>query len=271
MGIVTDRLAKKIWPGKNDDQLTTYEFCLRALLALQFIVPIKRSLLPAESFPDLPEHGDCYFMPTVRTAFSSRQRINHDSLFVTYNTDIVPFHKLGQFVEYLQTRHEKSIRFKPCYSYNMVEFIWIRKCESDTVADRVATISVIFQSGSEAVSQGGVVEIKVEMEHEYKESELKLHIYGIVKTASVHVFQQTAKEIPTFSFRLAVACPLQSINPSKKQKSHFLSFQILTEDCIDLYCPECDQTANELESRALLWIQADYHGPRCFDIYMEGK
>ena len=233
-------------------------------------MPIKRSILPPEYFPELPEYGDCYFMPNVRPAFCNRPRINHDSLYITYDIAIVPFRKLGQFVEYLQTWHEETIRFKPCSSYNKVEFEWVREPESDNT-EKVATVSVIFQSGGEACSQGAAVEVKVDMEPEYKESDEKPYIYSVVKTACVNVFNQTEEEIPALKYKLAIACPLQSVNPLKKQKSHFLPFQISDEDGIGIFCRECGQCTSEQERNRLLWVRAQYHGPKCYDIYPEGE
>ncbi|XP_064390639.1 uncharacterized protein LOC135338431 isoform X3 [Halichondria panicea] len=266
VGIVTERLAKKIWSATTEDKLSTYQFCLKALEALNIITEIKPEFLPPNLQLELREFGKWFFMPTVRTDYKLVEKINPDSLYVTYVTDSVPFHNLGKFVEYLQSRHSESIRLKTCNSYNMVQFEWVKSSsESDQEYDEsMATISIIFNSN--AYSQSGVVQVTVDMEPDHENSSVKPHIYSVIKTACVVIFHQMA---PNFQYKLAVPCPLQSTNPSKRQKRHLLPFQIKRTSGIGMYCLECEQYTSEAEEKRLPWVTAAYQGPATYSVYHE--
>ena len=247
--------------------MSTHQFCLKALEALNIITEIKPEFLPQNLQLELRESGKWFFMPTVRTDYKPEEKINPDSLYVTYYTDGVPFHKLGKFVEYLQSRHSDSIKLKTCNFYNVVQFEWVKSSsESDPAYDEIiATIGIIFNSNT--YSQSGVVQVTVDMEPEHENSIVKLHIYSVIKTACVVIFHQIA---PNFRYKLAVPCPLQSTNPSKRQKRHLLRFQIKRDDGIEMFCLECEQCTGEAEAKRLPWVTAAYQGPATYSVYQEG-
>lgn len=271
---MTERLGKKIWSAKIDDESYSTHFCLKALEALKISTKIEPTFLPRDLQQELQDSGDCFFMPTVRTDYKPDEKINPDALYITYNTDIVPFHKLNQFVAYFQTRHIDSIRFKRCNLYNVAQFDWVQEssAESDESGDKydevIATISIVFNCKTKL--QSGVVEVTVDMEPDHASSSLKPHIYSVVKTACVEIFHQIASESPRYNYRLAVPCPLQSNNPSKRQKPHLLKFQILRDNSVQMYCCECEKHTGEAEADRLPWVNAAYVGPAAYSVYNEG-
>lgn len=270
---MTERLAKKIWSAKKiDDQLiSTHQFCLKALEALKIITEIQPTFLPRDLRQELQDSGKCFFMPTVRTDYKPDEKINSDALYITYNTDIIPFHKLGQFVEYLQTKYSNSVRLRRCNLYNVAQFNWVKESstESDEKYDEIiATISVVFNCKTKL--QSGVVEVTINMEPDHASSSVKPHIYSVIKTACVDIFYQIACESPRYHYKLAVPCPLQSTNPSKRHKRHLLKFQIPRDDAVGMYCSECEQYTGEAEAKSLPWVKAAYLGPAAYSVYHDG-
>ena len=268
---MTERLARKIWSTKAEDQMSAHVFCLKALEALTIITEIRPNFLPDILQPNHQSFGKCYFMPTVRTGYKKDDNIKSDALYITYDTDIIPFHQLGRFVEYLQSRYDKNIRLKECSNYNEAKFEWVEKplIQSDEKKNEpLATISVIFNCQTKLLS--GVVQVVVKMEVDDADNSLKQHIYSVMKTACVEIFHKIGSESPRHQYRLAVPCPLQSTKPSTGQKPHLLKFQISQYNGIGMYCTECEQYTTEAEAERLLWVKAAYKGPAAYSVYHAG-
>ena len=282
-GIIPERLAKKLWTGTVEDGMTSFEFCLKALASMKIIVPVETNLLPSEFCENLPKSGECYFMPSVRTEYYAKSE-SLNSLYVIYETDSVPFHKLAQFVAYLQERHRNSIMLIPTLYYNSVQFVWkLDSSESvsgDTTGDcsteegaqkeskqqNAATITIIFHRD--------VIEVKVDINSQFPESNLDVteEMYSVLKTACVHVLHQTSCEIPAFRYKLAILCPIQSYSLSAaKIKRHYLPFRISEMNPRRIYCDLCERKVDVESSERLLWVIAQYQGPLSRTIHHTGE
>lgn len=278
-GIISERLAKKLWTGAGEDGMTSFEFCLKALASMKIIVPVETQLLPSEFSEALPKSGDCYFMPSVRTEYYSKNG-SLNSLYVTYETESVPLHKLAQFVVYLQERHRDSIMFKPTLYYNSVQFDW--KLDNSTKGSVASSSTAGDSSTSEEkiqkssvkitiVFRSEVVEVKVDIAHQFRKSnpDLTEQVYSVLKTACVHVFHQTSCEIPAFRYKLAILCPIQTHSLSAAK--HYLTFRISETNPRKVYCELCERKVDVESDERLLWISAQYHGPLRHSIHHTGE
>lgn len=275
-GFVSERLAKKIWTGPVINGLTAYKFCLKALEAMGIIVPFKTSLLPEPFLENLSMDEVCYFMPSVRTDYgdvSGALDLDPESLYVIHETDNIPFHKLAQFVVYLQERHHDRVTFIPTTCYSTVHFEW--RLISKSVSTYQLPQKFGFEDGAKGEEEAlkitivfykDVVQIKLHCADHLIESNTEAvdYLRSVLKMACVHVFHQT-------SSRLAAVCPnkLQSSSPVKP---HLLVFRISESNFQSIYCDLCKARINNDDSfDGSVWVRADYRGPNVHAVYHNGE